>query len=525
MDLDFFLDLDEARDDRDGSAARDRDIYRQIDRPGLDDTSLILSWLDFRRLLYFHEAGDSARDRLPGTVYTVLYQWMVRAVICLGVISGLVTAYSFLAYHGSRPVNVTLFIAFFILLQAFLSIAAGTVMIRWIQSGGRGGSRYSFFHTLVFRFFMKKFHTLAEKAGALPGEGNPGAAGGSRILDRFSSRPYLSLIHWSFFITFCLGALGFSLGALGSTLLRVMVAVLAFGWQSTLFTSGDQIHNMVNGLALPWSWILPDALPSLDQIEGSRIILKQGIQGLVTENLTAWWPLLGMGILVYGVMPRLILAAGGLWARQRALAGFDFTRPRYKRLVMRMQSARMDTDVRETGGTQAQTRAPLPAPDLCPVQDRETDPVQPRPTANPRISVPVLASERVYPDPVLEDISRVLDTQLGIDISGVTRIDFEFDGDTPALSRLARTLGHGGPIIILQEVWQPPIRGLLYYFVQIRQEIFQDHDIWIFLTQTPGTDEMGVDTQDMDYQIWQTAVSQLKDPGIILERWVPDAGS
>ena len=26
--------------------------------------------------------------------------------------------------------------------------------------------------------------------------------------------------------------------------------------------------------------------------------------------------------------------------------------------------------------------------------------------------------------------------------------------------------------------------------------------------------------EDMDFKVWQTAVAQLKDPGIVLERWV-----
>jgi len=32
---------------------------------------------------------------------------------------------------------------------------------------------------------------------------------------------------------------------------------------------------------------------------------------------------------------------------------------------------------------------------------------------------------------------------------------------------------------------------------------------------------MGVEKQDMDYKVWETAVAQLNDPGIILERWRP----
>ncbi len=532
MDLDFLLDLDEGREDQDEVAARDRDIYQQIRQSGQhhkDDTSGLLAWLDYRRLLFYHETEgpdrDLVRDRLPGTLYASLYRWAARGMIFLGLIFGFLTAYSFLAYHGSRPVNVTLFIAFFILLPALLSLAAGTIMVRWIQSGGCSTARYAFFHTLVFEFFMKKMRGLVDKAADLPGGGVVTSAGESAALVRFKTRAYKGLLFWPLFMISSLAALCFSLGALGGTLFRVMVTDLAFGWQSTLFTSGEQIHRMVSGLALPWSWILPQgiALPSLAQVEGSRIILKQGIMGLATEHLTAWWPFLCMGILVYGVLPRLVIVAGAAAARQRAVAGFDFDRPRYRRLVMRMRSPRMDTDIRETGGTRAKTRAPLPDPGLCPGDEPVPAPAEPVCDAAAATAAWVLASGRVYPDAALEGIARTLDRQLGIQMSGVTRISFDFDGDKGALSVLSQALGNGpaGPVIILQEVWQPPIRGLLYYFTQIRQEIFLDHDIWIFLTQTPGEGAMAVETCDVNYQVWKTAVAQLKDPGIILERWMP----
>jgi len=527
MDLDFLLDQDEGQDDQGGIAVRDRDIYKQIRQSGRnhkDDTSLLFAWLDYRRLLFFHETGD--RDRLPGTLYSSLYRWATRGMIVLGLVLGFLTAYSFLAYHGSRPVNVTLFIAFFILLQALLSLVAGTIMVRWIQSGGRTTNRYAFFHTLVFEFFMKKMRSQADKAADLPGGEILKKHGKFSALDRFHTRAYKGLLFWPFFIVSSLVGLCFSLGSLGGTLFRVMVTDLAFGWQSTLFTSGAQIHNMVSGLALPWTWILPQgtALPSLAQIEGSRIILKQGIMGLATENLTAWWPFLCMGIFVYGILPRLVIVAGAAAAGQRVVAGFDFDRPRYKRLLMRMRSPRMDTDIRETGGTRAKNRAPLPDPELGRMDEAVCAPAVPVRNAEAQKTVAcVLASGRVYPDPALEEIALALDRQLGIEMSGVTRISFDFDADKAVLSLLSKSLGNGpaGPVIILQEVWQPPIRGLLYYFTQIRKEIFPDHDIWMFLTQTPGEEAMAVETGDVNYQVWKTAVAQLKDPGIIVERWMP----
>ena len=534
IDLDFLLSLDDAPENSDADliAARDRDIFRQINTPDLDDTALVLRWLEFRKLLFFHEAGNEGALQLPGTLYAALYRWTARGLILGGGLLGLVMAYSFLAYHGSRPVNVTLFIAFFIIFQALLSLMAGGMMIRRIrlEKTGKPGGKPAFFHTLIFEFFYSKVQSLAGKAMDLPGGRHLKALADKGAVIRMKNREYKGIIFWPFFTLSSFFALGFSTGALGGTLFRVLVTDLAFGWQSTLFTSGDQIHTFVSWLALPWAWLDIAAVPSLAQIEGSRILLKDGIVGLATENLVAWWPFLCTGVLVYGVMLRLVLILGAGLAEKNALARFDFRQPGYKRLVMRMRSPRMDVEIKETGGSQAASRAPLPDPAVpgrAPAADAGTEKVPPAADEKgegenikaPGRTTPalVLASSRVYPD--IESISAGLEGQLGLEISGITHICFDFSGDESVL--LDKASGcTDGPVVVLQEVWQPPIRGLLHYYVQLKTRIFPDNALWIFLTQTPGEEDMGVPAGDVNYQVWKTAVAQLKDPDIILERWM-----
>ena len=284
-----------------------------------------------------------------------------------------------------------------------------------------------------------------------------------------------------------------------------------------MFNSGAQIHSLVSWMALPWSWAMPDtfAVPSLAQIEGSRILLKEGIQGLATENLVAWWPFLCMGILTYGIFPRLglLIWAGSL--QKKTLARFDFTRPRYQRLVIRMRTPQMDTDIKETGGTRAEIRDPLPRPGNEDDQDEKTISL----TVDATKPALVLCSSRGYPDKEMEKICEGLERQLGLTISDVGLIMFDFKQDESSLSDLAKVYGNG-PVVILQEVWQPPIRGLLHYFVQVKKEVFSNSPIWIIVTRTPGEDTMVVDSQDINYQVWKTAVSQLNDPDIVLERWM-----
>ncbi len=537
IDLDFLLSLDEKSGDGDPGfisedlvAARDRDIFKQINDPDLDDASLVAGWLEFRKLLFFHETGNGSQIQLPGTLYASLYQWIARGLMLGGGGLGLLMAYSFLAYHGSQPINVTLFIAFFIIFQALLSLLAGGVMVRRVQleiSGNLRG-RTSFFHTLIFEFFYSKFQALVGKTMDLPGGKQLKSLADKGALLRMKNREYKGIIFWPFFTLSSLFALCFSLGALCGTLFRVLVTDLAFGWQSTLFTSGSQIHDIVSWLAFPWAWLMPDsmAVPSLAQIEGSRILLKDGIMGLATENLVAWWPFLCTGILVYGVLLRLGLVMVAGLSEKKALARFDFQQPRYKRLVVRMRSPRMDVDIRETGGSKAKSRAPLPTPDpLAPVSIRDDlskseDNKKKADTGSIQLTPAlVLASPRVYPDAVMGSIAEALEVQLGVKISAAAHISFDFPDDENLL--LNQASGHPtGPVVVLQEVWQPPIRGLLHYYVQLKTRIFPDHDLWIFLTQTPGEEQMNVTACDVNYQVWKTAVAQLNDPDIILERWM-----
>ena len=87
------------------------------------------------------------------------------------------------------------------------------------------------------------------------------------------------------------------------------VTDLAFGWQSTLRVGAEGMGAVVSLLALPWSWLPPQwgLVPDLAQIEGSRIVLKDGIAALASADLAAWWPFLAMCLLLYAVLPRLVL--------------------------------------------------------------------------------------------------------------------------------------------------------------------------------------------------------------------------
>ena len=113
---------------------------------------------------------------------------------------------------------------------------------------------------------------------------------------------------------------------------------MAFGWQSTVQVSEGVVHSIVKWLAVPWSWFIPPELahPTLAQIEGSRLVLKDGIYHLVTPDLVAWWPFLCFAVLFYGLLPRIVLFFFGRVTRKYLLDKIELTHGACDQLVDRM---------------------------------------------------------------------------------------------------------------------------------------------------------------------------------------------
>ena len=412
-----------------------------------------------------------------------------------GLILGLVAAVSFLAYHGSRPINVTVFISVFILLQALVS--AMTLVVMGRQVFGKVPMRPTVFQVLISAGFFKQ---LDRKLAGVPETSGRTAlkqsGGFSTLLHRVSGS-HNGILFWTFFMLSTLFALGISCGALGGTLFRVAVSDLAFGWQSTLMTSGLQVHELVSWIGLPWSWCLPQALPTLEQIEGSRIVLKEGIAHLSSDHLAAWWPFLCMGLLVYGLGLRLLVAGLALRCRTAALAGVDMGRARIQRLLVRMRSVRMETRVRDWPADRGVDPPCPPRPGRDEpskadshqqdngLGDTTGDLIVGDSTGPDRPQALILLSKRACPESELAGLVARVEGQLGVRAARTTPVTFDADRDRDRLLKLVQD-DSKMTVIFLQEVWQPPIRGLLYYYSQIKAQVFSQNRVWILLIQTPA---------------------------------------
>jgi hypothetical protein len=507
IDLDYFVSMDDALDSQEdikSQTIRDRKIYRQCKNKCQTRKDLLFSWLAFRK----KESTVS-----PGTIFSGLYTWMVYAMAFSGGISGILLAYSFLAYHGTRPINVAVFIALFVVLQVILMLLILILLIRrGIGTKDRKQRGYnSIIHTLVSSLFFNVLPVILKKTDRIIFKKSLDTLEYISSLIRMKNRDYKGLFFWPFFILTSVFAFSLSTGAFGGTLFRVIVSDMAFGWQSTLMATSARVHDMVSFIALPWSWFIPETLahPSLEQIEGSRIILKDGISVLATQDLTSWWPFICLGILFYAVIPRGVLIITGILAQQHVLKTFDFERPKFKQLIIRMQSPVLEVDAGETPAG--------PVVEQHPAKEMIKPSFFKPGSGGSSGNAVILASKRVYSDAAIKRVARGIKQHWCLDVERVIDINFDYD-DKDIVCQVKKS--NADPVILLHEVWQPPIRGLLHYITQVRKALPQNKSLWILLTRDTGQEDLFVDGNDINFKVWKKAVFKLENPDIVVKRFL-----
>ncbi len=517
IDLEYFI----HGDNPDGASAssgierRDRNIYLERIVPLLEDgeassrRTVIRHWLEARRQT---EKEGSQTAILPGETFTEIHRLLCWIFILLGGMSGSGLAAALLRYTGTEPVNVSLYIAALVLCQiALILTVAGLLLIRGLNSSFFGGSALC---SLLGRILTSLMARVRQKgAAAVPGHHR---AGLEAVLGLIRGRRmiYGTLFFWPFFTLAQIFGIGFNTGAICTTLVRVMGTDLAFGWQSTLQLSAPAVYRLVHTIALPWSWALPEGIahPTLAQIVGSRMILKDGLYYLATENLTAWWPFLVLAVCVYGLVPRIILLMTGLIARRHILDRADFSHSDADRLMHRLQTPQVTTE----GGPSA-PRIPEPAEiPSAPLPD-ETD-------VNPgqADALIVLIPDDIF-DLCPEDrINALISGMTGFAVREKIRLGQDYKADRQILEKLKQTDWAGGRpgVFILQEAWQPPIREMLAFIRDLRQVLGERARIAVGLIGRPVPDTIFTSVKTENWNIWRQKISSMGDPYLRLERLV-----
>ncbi len=530
LDLEYLLARDEDADPV-ALARRDRGLYLEQIRPqkgdGRSDPGLLLyHWLRQRRRML---AGEDGEPILPGRLWQEIHGLLRVLGILAGLVSGGVLASSFLAYSGDRPVNVALYLWIFVASQQFLLLLLAILAVYRSLSGR--GLRASILCGLLVR--LASGLLLRLKAGLLR---QMDAGERLRLLavlgrGRGRLRSHGTLLVWPMFILVQLFAVSFNGGVLAATLVKVVTADVAFGWQSTLQVSAVAVARLVRLIALPWSWFLPPGIasPSLARIEGSRMVLKDGIYHLATVDLASWWPFLCLAVFFYGLVPRLVLLLVGHLGLRRALARLSLDSPACSRLLHRMLTPGL-----RTGGS---VPGPGPAGDAAGEEGgctrRPSAGQEPRPhvraaspgaLATEPVALLALVPDELYDHCPLAILAEQVLARTGAGLAGVVRTGEEDEGEDETLARIRDLFGQGkaGGILVLQEAWQPPIQEFFDFLLQLRGLVGKDGRLVVALVGRPGPDTIFTPVSELNSRIWSQGLATLADPGLeIIEMVAP----
>lgn len=523
IDLHFFCLLDEEVERKEGEAVlakRDRVIYLAKIEPQLGKAAvvpprlLVRKWLAMRSLQYRQEKGHVGQV-LPGSLWQELSVLARGLVLLLGVLVGVGAAGSLLLYAGTTPLNVSLFFGLFVLGQLLMVVVQGGFLFYRLLRRLPMESTSLYF--MLGRMMMRAMVSLRSRAHR--------RLSGRRRLDLAAligriqqQREMAVLLLWPAFILVQVGGIGFNLGVLGATLSKVVFSDMAFAWQSTLQLSPTMVADLVDWIALPWSWLLPQASPTLAQIQGSQMVLKEGIGHLATADLVAWWPFLCCSVAIYGLVPRCCLLLIG-WVRQRrSLEELHFASLNFRPLLQRMTAPRIDT----TGVVEAVVTKTGSPPDSAPVSPetvREPAPmgaepvvVGDEPVRGAQERALVLIPEELYDECPLADLS----ARLAAMIPG-RRVEPLAYGETGSIGGLCLPCRGLGELLLLLEAWQPPLKETETFLRGLRGTVGREMPITIVLIGKPTARTM-LTRVDLDQlRIWQLKMQSLGDAHLAVQ--------
>ncbi|TVQ90655.1 MAG: DUF2868 domain-containing protein [Chromatiaceae bacterium] len=383
IDFDYFVDEDEHvlranPAERKRFADRDRRLYLQRIAPllpGLEEHKpqhrrrALRLWLQLRR-----RAEDPAlAPILPGSAFARGQRLVAAGLGLLGLFAGIGLASALLQYNGVRPVNVSWYLFWLVLIQIML---AGATVAAWY--GRRSAAVKATMHDVsLLAHLLKPLFVAASRWVQRARLANAPI----EVRDRAQARQGLVRAQFSLYgpaaylpmlFPAQVFGIGFNLGAILCTVALAWFTDLAFGWGSALNVHPQAIYGLTRLVALPWSWLFGDGVgfPTLEQVAGTRISLKDPLALYDAGNLRSWRWFIVLAVFTYGLLPRLILLGLSVLTQYRALAALPFTHQRAQALYARLLTPTLE-EVTATSGHGPDM--PIPAP-LTPLRGPRSAP-------------------------------------------------------------------------------------------------------------------------------------------------------
>lgn len=327
--------LDEGSD---GEAleVRDRAFYQGLSEPDLARNPLFRTWLDFR-------LKNEPFKVDPGGVLKWVFFIMGWLLSLGGVIAGTLITYATLRYDGSVPVNISVFLGIVIVPQIFLLFLLMFLLAVSVFSRSAGERLYrlpiafvSLSVRLIWDWLMKIRSIPAKDRDHL----NCGTHAFHDIFKQYQS--LMSVRTFAYMQRF---GVFFNIGVILCSGALLMFSDRAFGWQSSLTDSPEMVAGIVRVIATPWHawWGEGIGSPSVEQIQGSYIVLRDEWAELDNKNLVSWWPFLLLSVCFYGLLPRIAgWGLSSIWER-RSVRTVGFHSIHYNPLWERMHSISLES--------------------------------------------------------------------------------------------------------------------------------------------------------------------------------------
>lgn len=510
IDLEYFL----HRDSETAASElkkRDRDIFLRLEEKQSVDIATAYSsqklyrwWLKQRKQM----EADESPSKSPGEIFqdtlSLAYFLAVLKGSLIGAISGLV----FFTYTGTTPVNVFLFLLLFIGSQLILTSL--WLLASFAKKIFPAFRRPSFYTSLILSA-LSRLNAVVHKQWINRVDARKRTSA-NHVFGIIKARKSVfgSLFYWPLFNLSQLFGIGFNCGLLAIMLLKVSTTDLAFGWQSTIQLSNHAIHKTVHAISLPWSFLVEGGSPTLAEIEGSRIILKDGIYNLTTPDLVSWWPFLVLCLITYGLLLRLILFGAGKMMERFRLKRFTPATPPYLALLRRMKTPIVSTQAPpEQNQVEQQTGN----------EEIKQKVLQTSALLSPQL---LFIADDIFDNcPQLELISHL--EALGFSAFETHRFQESYEQDQQLKSKIGDYNWQGEEgIFIVMEGWMVPLMDFLTYLSEIRELSAENTTITVALVGRPSS-TIFTSVEENEMHIWKQKIEALGDPYLHLISLVDDS--
>lgn len=377
IDFEYYLDADEQvlREQptaRHALAERDRTIYLEQIAPQVGPETphtLPHRRISLRRWLTARRAGEEPgmQALLPGGAFATVQRLGTLLLAVLGVLLGVGLASALLHYDGNRPVSVPWYVFLLVIAQFLLVLAAVSAwLFHRLRRDGLAGQDAWLPHRILRPLLTRAARWLQHQHLARSSADVRERALATQGVLKSHYAVYGPVSYLPALIPAQVFGVAFNVGVIFTTLTLEWFTDLAFGWGSSLISDPQTVHHLVRVIAAPWGWLFGEGAgyPSLEQIDGSRVILAQWASDtsgshLNPDHLRAWSWFLVLAVFTYGLLPRLILLGISVLMQDLALRRLPFTHARIQALYARMLSPCVETQpAPHTAGAEM----PIPAP-------------------------------------------------------------------------------------------------------------------------------------------------------------------